>query len=405
MRVFSTCLRILKKNILFLFAYNILFLGIGIVAGKFYAEEYRGDEDGGFRVSGFTYVLISRDGPSAYADGIGEYLGDYGERVEIPDQKEALQDALFYEAADIIVILPEGFSEAVQAGAPARAELSFKPDSAVGYYVQSMVQSYLELLDVGRGLAEEPREQCRLAGQLLETEVRTEQKSYGSTGKVSSYFEMFNTMEYYVLMVVIMLTISSVEIPFKYSDIRMRNKVSPLRPGSILIQKGLSAALCTVFVWIVTTVMSLLVDLQGAAAMDPWRLLLLWLNSFIAALTALAAALLSSLFVKNFVIQNAVSNIVTLALCFLGGIFVPLELLGEGVRTAGRYLPSYWYSTAVSDICLLTGYSLEELRPVLTDLAVQCGFTAALFCIALALGKYQSRAEEAYGSSRTELSA
>lgn len=404
MRVFSTCLRILKKNIIFLAAYNLLFLGIGIVAGKFYADEYE-NGGAGFQTSGFTYIWINRDAPSPYTDGLGAYLEKYGKRAEAEDQKEALQDALFYETADVIVVVPEGFSRAVQAGEDAAVDISFKPDSAVGYYVQSMLQSYLELLEISRGLAPGPQEQSELAQELLRTEVQTEQISAGGAGGAGSYFKMFNTLEYYVLMVVAMLTISSVEIPFKSSDIRIRNKVSPLRPGAIVVQKGLSAVLCTVSIWLITTAMSVLVDLKGAAAMDSRMLLLLWLNSFTAALTAMSAALLSSLFVKNFMIQNAVSNIVTLGMCFLGGIFVPLELLGEGVRAVGHYLPSYWYSRAVNDICGLNSYQFEALRPVLTDLAVQWGFTAAFFCIALALSKYYSRAERAYGSSRTELAA
>ena len=45
-----------------------------------------------------------------------------------------------------------------------------------------------------------------------------------------------------------------------------------------------------------------------------------------------------------------ITNVVSLSLSFLGGIFVPLSVLGEGVKSFARFLPTYWYATAVEKI-------------------------------------------------------
>ena len=45
-----------------------------------------------------------------------------------------------------------------------------------------------------------------------------------------------------------------------------------------------------------------------------------------------------------------ITNVVSLSLSFLGGVFVPLEVMGENVKAVSRFLPTYWYSTAVNAI-------------------------------------------------------
>ena len=41
-----------------------------------------------------------------------------------------------------------------------------------------------------------------------------------------------------------------------------------------------------------------------------------------------------------------VTVIIGLTFAFLGGTFVGLDILGEGVAKIGRFTPNYWYSTA-----------------------------------------------------------
>lgn len=37
-------------------------------------------------------------------------------------------------------------------------------------------------------------------------------------------------------------------------------------------------------------------------------------------------------------------NVLSLALCFLGGIFVPLELFGDEIVNVAKFTPTYWYA-------------------------------------------------------------
>ena len=71
------------------------------------------------------------------------------------------------------------------------------------------------------------------------------------------------------------------------------------------------------------------------------------------------------------------TNIIGLSFCFLGGIFVPLEFLGEGAKAIGRFvsgLPKteknvfvlrYWYVAPIDDIAEKLGFSKGKVKTIL----------------------------------------
>ena len=48
--------------------------------------------------------------------------------------------------------------------------------------------------------------------------------------------------------------------------------------------------------------------------------------------------------------SSFITCIIGLAFSFLGGTFVDLTILGEKVAVIGRFIPNYWYSTAIHKI-------------------------------------------------------
>lgn len=120
-------------------------------------------------------------------------------------------------------------------------------------------------------------------------------------------------------------------------------------------------------------------------------------------LTAISLALLCSTIITGENTMSFVTNIVALAMSFLSGVFVSLDLLGEGILRVAKFIPIYWYEQNEAKISSLLGFGTEELKAVWEGMAVQIGFTAAFFCLYLLVNKYQQRAEEDFGSVRTEV--
>ena len=91
-------------------------------------------------------------------------------------------------------------------------------------------------------------------------------------------------------------------------------------------------------------------------------------------LVCIAVAEILAILIKKAEIIDMAANFVTLGICFLSGIFVPLELLGEGVKKAAQVAPTYWYAKAVDDIFGLTSFTGEKLRPVFVSLGILLAF-------------------------------
>ena len=77
----------------------------------------------------------------------------------------------------------------------------------------------------------------------------------------------------------------------------------------------------------------------------------------------------------------------SLGMCFLCGVFVPLDVLNKGVITVAQFLPVYWYEKAndmLADFGNITGSVRTE---VLQAVGIQLVFAAAILCIAMAVSK------------------
>lgn len=138
---------------------------------------------------------------------------------------------------------------------------------------------------------------------------------------------------------------------------------------------------------------------------DPRILLLLMGNTFVFTLVSLSLSMLASTFIRSANAQNAVANFLSLGLCFLGGVFVPLEMLGDTMLRVARFIPTYWYVTALDHIAGLTMFRWEDMQPIWQAYLLQLGFAVAITCVALAVGKLRSQPENSLAFTKTEIEA
>ena len=111
------------------------------------------------------------------------------------------------------------------------------------------------------------------------------------------------------------------------------------------------------------------------------------LNSLTLLLVGLALSFLLGTFITKEDILPALVNVVTLGMSFLCGVFVPLDIMGKGVKTVAHFLPVYWY--AISNNLLNNSAVLTQAQRQLLyrNYGIQLLFAAAIFCIALVVSK------------------
>ena len=402
MRVFRACMLIIKRRAASLALYFGIFLILAIVMPILSFDQYSTD----FSEIRLNYSIINRDGDTPLSAGLDEFLSRRGNAVTLDDRKDALQDAAFYHATDYIAILPEGFNEAFRTGAPLSIETVVTTETAKGYYADSLVNQYFNQarMYLEAGVYDEEALISAIL-QDLSAEATVVIKQYGAGAPVDEVYQVFSRLSCYIIVVLIILCISNITSSFRRPDIRMRNLCSPLKPRSMAGQQIMCGALISLAAWALIMILGFVLYGAKLAGTDSRSILLITLNSFVVTVVALSLASLTGPLINSPNSQNAVANFVSLSLCFLGGVFVPLDLMGSGILTVARFTPLYWYSEALDRISSLNTYSREALAPVWQAMLTQLAFAAAFFCVALVISKQLNQSERSFGSIQTQLEA
>lgn len=398
MIVYSVCWKIVRRRIGSLALYVLIFLALSIVIPMISAEQF----SAGFTMTRPDFAVINRDagddaGDGGLIAGLIEFMTGHGEQVFIEDRKESLQDAAFFGAADYIAIIPRGFSEAFWSDTPVMIETVPTVASARAFYADSLVNQFLNQVRLTQSVP--------AALESLSVRADVEKKRFGAGAPVAMNFIFYAQMLSYIFLVLLILCIINITSAFRRPDLRMRNLCSPVKPRRMSWQQMLCGVLVGLTVWALLLTAGFILYGRQLAGTDGRVIGLILLNTLVFIAVALAFASFVGMFSHSPNTQNAAANLIGLGLCFLGGVFVPLEILSESLISVSRFTPTYWYMTALGDIASLTAFSRQQLAPVWQSMLIQLAFAVAVFCVALAAGKYMNQSERYFSSARTELEA
>lgn len=169
--------------------------------------------------------------------------------------------------------------------------------------------------------------------------------------------------------------------PLIKEDIRKRNLVSPVSGIKIALSQLLSSLLFTIFVWIMTAVISAFVigiEYIGTAE------LLMTGNMLLYSLVCLSMGFCISTMVKSANGRNITANVVSLGFSFIGGVMIPVSMMSDTVKILGSFTPTYWFTNANELLSKATSFSVEKLGGVWQSMGIQVLFIVAFLAIGLA---------------------
>ena len=103
MQVFNCFFKIVKKNAVGMGIYFGVFLLLSIFMSQFTADTQKVQ----YEDARLSIAVIDRDGSEA-SRALTEYMGNRHDLVELNDEKEEIQDALFARLVEYVLIIPEG---------------------------------------------------------------------------------------------------------------------------------------------------------------------------------------------------------------------------------------------------------------------------------------------------------
>lgn len=376
MQVFKLFFRIVAKNKSTFLIYLGAFIGITMLFVSFTSPQ----AEGGFESTKVSLLIMNKD-QGAIGQGLTDYLSDMTNPLSLPDSEDARTDALYFQKAHYILSIPEDFSRRLMAG-----DSDLGLERRLGH--NSMAQAQVELL-ISRyvNLASAYREGIKnISEEDLVRRVRGNLNKNASAEMLSASGSSANSLQFYFryysysVLSILILCVSSVSLAVGKPDIRQRNAASPIPGTRQALQLIAGSLVLALALW--GFLMALGLSLFAREA-HPQVIRLLLGNSLVHTLVCLCLSFMLSVLIKNHMAQSAIANVVTLSMCFLSGVFVPQELLGQTVQRLSSFLPTHWYIRAVDALNYNLAPGATALSYSREGMLIQLGFAAAFLALAL----------------------
>ena len=314
-------------------------------------------------------AIVNNDQKSVLTNNLINYLSENSKVVDIENDEEKINDALFYRDVSYVVYIPKNYTNDVLKGMNPTIDIKSTNDYTSSLE-EMMLTDYLNLQNTYLKLT---TDQAKLTNYINDTlkdkseVVLTSKVDTKSLSKVSRYF---NFASYSILAVVIFI-ITLVLTSFKEKTVNKRIVVSSMnyKKHSGLILK--SSLLYALIVWALFSLLAII--LLGKSVLNT-RGLLLILNTLVFTLQALTFALLISSLVNNKDAIGGIVNVVALGSAFLCGAFIPSMYLPEKVVSISHIFPAYYYNNSNNLVTSLEVINLTTLKPFITNIMIMLVF-------------------------------
>lgn len=376
MTVFKTFLKVLNKckaPIIMYTVFLIIFGGLNMQTSE---------NSTNFVESKPDVLIINNDEYEGITKNLIKYIEDNSNIVEIEDNEEARNDALFYRDVSYIIYIPENYRSDFLNGLNPKIEIKSTGDGEASY-AEMLLTRYIKVANIYEKNIKNEEELITKINETLSKETDIEITSKLDTNNLSKATFYYNFLNYSILagcVYVICLILSS----FKEEKISKRTIISSMNYKKHNRALLLSNSLFAVILWIVYVILSFI--LIGNIMFTEQGLIYI-INSFVFTICATTIAFLIGNLVRNKNAINGIINVVALGSSFLCGAFVPVEWLPDSVLTIAHILPSYWYIQTNEIIKTMEIINFETIKPIIYNMGMVLAFSIIFIIFANIVSK------------------
>ena len=379
MTVFKGYMKIWKRNLGMAVMYFMIFMMMSMFSQMAASR----NQAGAYEKEAVPIAVIDEDG-GVLAGGLREYLGGIHDLRKVGSSREEIQEALYYRRISYVVRIPEGFDRGfVENGK--KIQTTRLPDSNSAVYLENQIDTFLNGVRVYLAGGYSPEE---AVNRMLETEQAKAKVTLldknGNAGKKEGYSYLLQFFPFLVLSI-LGFTASGILMVFREKEVRNRMYCAPVSA----MRQNLEVVAAFICVGLLNwaAVMAVLLAWFGDRFLESANRWYYLGNTVLMTLTALAISLLIGLTCRSKNALTAIVNTVSLGMCFVCGVYVPLEVMGEKLKIVSQFLPVYWYeviNNRLSQFSELTGAMKSEIWK---GFAIQLVFAVACVFVALLLGR------------------
>lgn len=314
-------------------------------------------------------AIVNNDQKSVLTNNLISYLSENSKVVDIENDEEKINDALFYRDVSYVVYIPKNYTNDVLKGMNPTIDIKSTNDYTSSLE-EMMLTDYLNLQNTYLKLTTDQTKLTNYINDTLKDKSKVVLTSKVDTKSLSKVSRYFNFASYSILAVVIFI-ITLVLTSFKDKTVNKRIVVSSMnykKHNGLILKSSLLYAL---IVWVLFSLLAII--LLGKSLLNIRGLLLL-LNTLIFTLQALTFALLISSLVNNKDAIGGIVNVVALGSAFLCGAFIPSMYLPEKVVSISHIFPAYYYNNSNDLVTSLEVINLTTLKLFITNIMMMLVF-------------------------------
>ncbi len=382
MQVFNLFFKLLKSNKGVIIMYFAIFLTVALVISDAQSVDGNNDQEK-MKEEILTITIIDED-KETFGKGLTKYFSEGNKILEMEYDEDAILDKLYWRKLDYALVIPKGFEKSLLDEDIEDMEL--KCMKVPGYFDAGFFESELSmytakltsLLKAGYSMEEAQQELFDLQDEKTKVEVANfinENQNDKTTMFLLYVPYLFITLGMNGIGI-ILLTLNAplVKARMECSATTLRTKMTGLIAGIVLYGILLMAA-----VMVVVSILS-----KGSIFTDA-RLPYFLLNMFAMLLFSLSLGFFTGTISKNHDVVNGLVNVLSIGLCFLGGVFVPYEFFGEAVLKVARFVPTYWYAVNNMSIGAMTEMTPEFAKEIFWQTGLIAGYALVIFAVTIVI--------------------
>lgn len=384
MQVFKAFMKILLHNRGMVLMYFIIFAILTVAfsnIGQDMQQEVYADSE-------VNLAMIDRD-KSEVSTAITGLLAERHNLVELADDQEAMQDALYNRDVSYILFIPAGYGTDFAAGKQPTLESAEVAGSYDSTYVERLIDSYVATTETYMESGMNVTDALGQAGEDVSIHAEAEVTSTVDLVTLAPMFYYFKYMAYGMMLMMI-FGLCPVLMTFGEKPIAMRMNSSALSLRQRNMGLGMGAAVLAAMCY---AVMMLLGFIMFGKEMLTAVSGICMLNALCFLVFSAALALFIGQLATSTNMVNAIANAMGLGLCFLGGIFVPMEFMGESMLEVAKFMPTYWYVTVAETAIGNGALSSAALGTIWQSMGIQLLFAGAFIAAALVVSRKKRRVE------------
>ncbi len=369
MTVFKTFWLVVKKYKATIILYSVMLIVFGGI------NLTQNQQNNSFVDSKPDIVIVNNDENGLLSKNLVSYLKSKTNLVNLEDNEEAREDALFYRNIDYIIYIPKNYTENSlnRLNPPIDIKTS---NNYMSSFTEMLLTGYIETQNIYIKEFDDVDKVISSINKSLESKTKLEMVSSANTNETSKIATYFNFASYSIMAVVIYI-ICLVLSSFNIDSVRKRTIISSINYKKFNKELLISSFLFSTIIWLLYVILGFIL-LDGSLL--NLRGLVYIFNALIFTFCALTLALFISTLVRNKNAINGIVNVVALGSAFLCGAFIPAEWLPDGVLKIAHILPAYWFINSNDLLKNIDVLNFNSLSPILINFIV-LGLFSILFII------------------------